>query len=319
MEKTCTFTASDEDRRKRLDIFLAEKVSELTRSSIQALIKKGFVLVDGRPAKASHRMAQGEEVEVTFPEPEPFEAVAEPIPLDIIYEDRHVLVINKPPGIAVHPGAGRKRGTLINALLNHTENLSTIGGPLRPGIVHRLDKDTSGVLVVAKTNEAHISLAKQFKDHTTERAYLAVVWGVVRDDAGTIDIPIGRDLRHRKKISPRTRKARRAVTHFRVLGRYRHLSLLELRPETGRTHQIRVHLSAIGHPVVGDPVYCRRSVPSGMPQELRQALKGIKRQLLHAARLAFHHPALKRRLEFSAPMPEDMKDFIRVLEKDVDR
>ncbi len=315
MEQTRTFVATDEDKLKRLDVFLTGRIPGLTRSGIQGLIKKGLVLVENRPAKPGHRMAEGERVVVTVPEPEPLRAVPEPIPLDIIYEDGDLLVLNKPPGIAVHPGAGRTRGTLINALLNHTKKLSAIGGPLRPGIVHRLDRDTSGVIVVAKTNSAHISLAKQFKDHTTERSYLAIVWGQIKDDEGTIDIPIGRDTLHRKKISPRTRKARRAVTRFRVLGRYGYFSLLELRPETGRTHQIRVHLSAIGHPVVGDPVYCRRSVPGAMPQELRQALAGIKRQLLHAARLVFFHPGLKKRLEFSAPLPPDMEGFLTLLEK----
>ncbi len=314
MEKTHTLAVSESDSSKRLDLYLSERLKDLSRTAVQELIRKGLVLVDGRKARPSHRTRTGEKITVTVPEAPPCEAEPEPIPLEILYEDDDILVINKPRGLTVHPGAGRRSGTLVNALLHHTGALSDVGGPLRPGIVHRLDKDTSGVLIVAKKNQSHLNLSRQFKEHSTTRRYHALVWGKVEDESGTVDIPIGRDVSDRKKISPRTRKARRAVTHYRVLRRYPGLTLLEVTPETGRTHQIRVHLAAIKHPVVGDPVYGKRVPPPVLPQPVRVAIKGLKGQLLHAYVLGIRHPVTGKYMEFSSGYPADMEGILRLLE-----
>jgi 23S rRNA pseudouridine1911/1915/1917 synthase len=316
MEATRTFTVTSREVTKRLDVFISEKLPDLTRSGVKNLVKKGLVLVDGRRAKASHKVKANESVLVTLPGPEPPGVEPEPTPIEIIYEDGDIIVINKQPGLTVHPGAGRKMGTLVGALLHHTKDLSTIGGSLRPGIVHRLDKDTSGLIVVAKNDRSHISLAKQFQDHTTTRHYHALVWGTVKDDEGTVDMSIGRDLVQRKRISPRTRSGRRAVTHWRVLKRYGWSTLLDLTLETGRTHQLRVHLSAIKHPVVGDQVYGKRTPPSNLTKPLADEIKKIKNQCLHAMTLGFVHPGKEKYMEFSAPYPDQMEGLIRLLESE---
>jgi 23S rRNA pseudouridine1911/1915/1917 synthase len=313
MENTLNFIVSKEEASKRLDIFLTGKLTGLTRSGIKKLFSDDKVLVNGRPAKAGHKIRFDEGVSVTVPEPAPLTLKPEEMPLDILYEDDDVLVINKGAGIAVHPGAGRITGTLANAIISHTEDVSKIGGELRPGIVHRLDKDTTGVLVIAKTDPAHISLSKQFKDHTTARTYLALVWGTFKESEGSIDIPLGRDLTHRKKISPRTRKGRTALTHYRVLTSYPQMTLLEITPRTGRTHQIRAHLSAINHPVVGDQVYGRKKAAQGLPKALDEALKKVKRQFLHAQKLGFIHPVNGSYMEFTAAPPQDMDEILRLL------
>jgi 23S rRNA pseudouridine1911/1915/1917 synthase len=315
MEATHRFIVTSHEVTKRLDVFITEKLPDLTRSGVKNLLKRGLVLVDGHPAKASHRIKALEDVLVTIPAPQPPGVEPEPTPLEIIHEDRDILVVNKQAGLTVHPGAGRKKGTLVNAILNHTKELSTIGAPLRPGIVHRLDKDTSGVIVIARNDSSHISLAKQFKDHTTTRRYRALVWGGVKDDEGTIDLPLGRDAADRKKISPRTRRGRRAVTHYRVLRRYGLFTLLELTLETGRTHQIRVHLSAIKHPVVGDQVYGKRTPPSNLTKPLFDELKRVKKQCLHAMTLGFTHPGKGTYMEFKAPYPKHMEGLIKLMEK----
>ncbi|MEE9614075.1 MAG: RluA family pseudouridine synthase [Thermodesulfobacteriota bacterium] len=326
METTHTFTVSEPDVSKRLDVFLAERLPEdISRSGIKNLIKKGLVLAGGSTVKAGHRLRSGEEVRINIPEPTPSGVVPELIPLDIIHEDDDVIVINKPPDLTVHPGAGRSAGTLVNALLHHTKNLSSIGGPLRPGIVHRLDKDTSGSLVVAKTDRAHLSLAKQFEEHTTTRRYHALVWGAVEDDESTaegiIDLAIGRDIANRKKISTKSRKKRAAVTRYRVVRRFEGFTLLEVSPETGRTHQIRVHLQAIKHPIVGDPLYGRKTLPPNLDKPLHDALKGTKTQCLHASVIGFNHPTGpggpggNAYVEFSAPMPPVMKKLLKLLEE----
>lgn len=315
MEATHTFVVRSHEVTKRLDIFISEKLPGLTRSGVKNLITKGLVTIDGHVAKASHRVKDSEEVLVRLPEPELPGVEPEPIPLDIIYEDRDVIVINKQAGLTVHPGAGRKTGTLVNALVHHIKNLSSIGGPLRPGIVHRIDKDTSGLIVVAKNDRSHISLAKQFKDHTTTRRYHALVWGSIKDDEGTVDLPIGRDTRDRKKISPRTRRARRAVTRYRVLKRWGWLTLVEVTLDTGRTHQVRVHLSSIKHPVVGDRVYGKRTPPPNMAKPVADEIKGLKENCLHAMTLGFVHPGKDEYMVFKAPYPRHMVELIRLLEE----
>lgn len=298
---------------QRLDIYLASKLG-FSRSFVKNLLDEGRVRVNGKAAKPSHKIKEDDSVEVEVPEPRPVLALPEAIPIEVLYEDEDIIVVNKPPGLSVHPGAGRTSGTLVNALLYHAKKLSQLGGPLRPGIVHRLDKDTSGSIVAAKNDPSYISLTRQFKEHTSGRTYTALVWGMVRDNEGTIDLKLGRDTVERKKISTRARKKRAAITHYRVLRRYPYLTLLELRLKTGRTHQIRVHLNAINHPVVGDQVYGKRSVPPSITGPLAAHLKGIKRQMLHARTLGITHPAKGSYMEFTAPMPKDMAVLIRLLE-----
>ncbi|MDO8426799.1 MAG: RluA family pseudouridine synthase [Deltaproteobacteria bacterium] len=314
METTHSFTVTSADASKRLDVFLADKVPGVTRSRMQALIREGRVKVNGKGVKAGQKVREGDKVEVNIPEPAPLKVAPEEIPIEILYEDRDVIVVNKPAGLAVHPGAGRFSGTLVNAVLAHTKSISTIGGPLRPGIVHRLDKDTTGVLVMAKNDLSHISLAKQFKDHTSRRKYVALVWGAIKADEGTIDYALGRDTAHRKKISIRARSKRKAVTHYKVLRRYHHSTLVELKLETGRTHQIRVHLAAINHPVVGDQTYGKRAIPFNLPKAVIDGFKKIKRQCLHAMTLGFTHPGTGGYMEFSAPIPPDMDGLLKLLE-----
>lgn len=315
MEPTHSYSATGGDVRTRLDVFLAERCPELTRSAVKNLLEKGLVLVNGSSAKAGYRLHDGDRVDVEVPQADTSELAGEDIPLDILYEDSEIIIINKPSGLVVHPGAGVRCGTLVNALAHHTRELSSVGGPQRPGIVHRLDKDTTGVLAVAKNDASHASLALQFKEHSTTRRYVALVWGIVKDDEGEIDLPLGRDVTHRKKISIRTRKSRHALTRYRVLSRYSFMSLVELTPLTGRTHQLRVHLAAINHPVAGDPLYCRRKPPQAMPKPVVDALKAIKRQLLHAETLGIRHPATGEYMEFSAPMPPDMAAVVDALEE----
>jgi 23S rRNA pseudouridine1911/1915/1917 synthase len=287
---------------ERLDV-AAARITGLSRSQVQRLIEGGLVLVDGRRAKAGRRVRCGETLTVTLPEPEPAVAVPEALPLEVVYEDGDLLVVNKPRGMAVHPGAGRNRGTLVNALLHHCRDLSGIGGVLRPGIVHRLDKDTSGLLVVAKNDVAHQELARQIKARTVTRRYLALVHGNLTRDRGTVAAPIARHAVHRQKMAVDPARGRPAVTHFRVLRRYGAYTLVELRLETGRTHQIRVHMAHIGHPVVGD----RRYGP-------RRPDLGLEGQFLHAAVLGFRHPRTGAYLEFSAPLPRELAAVLERLE-----
>ncbi|MBI3754124.1 MAG: RluA family pseudouridine synthase [Deltaproteobacteria bacterium] len=310
-----TFTVTQSDAKTRLDIFLSQKLPDLTRSRIKNLIEDGHVSFNNKPAKAGIRIKAGDQIGITIPAPQLIKAEPEKIHLDILYEDRHIIVINKPHGLAVHPGAGRAKGTLVNALLYHCKDLSGIGGALRPGIVHRIDKDTSGVLVVAKTDKSHHFLAKQFKEHSIKRKYLALVWGVVKNDEGTIDLPIGRHISERKKMSVRTSRGRRAVTHYKVIKRFDNFTLVEAVLETGRTHQIRVHLSAIHHPVAGDPVYGKSNMPSGLSPKLTMLLKNLKHQALHAQTLGIIHPATKEYMEWTAPLPDDINGIITALEE----
>lgn len=265
---------------QRLDIFLAAAVPELTRSAAQRLLEQGNVTLDGAPLKKNARTEAGAEYELSLPELRETELVAQDIPLDVVYEDADVLVVNKPKGLVVHPAAGHEDGTLVNALLHHCgESLSGINGEKRPGIVHRIDMDTSGLLIVAKNDFAHRSLSDQLKDHTLRRTYECIVRGGFREDSGTVNAPIGRDPRDRKRMTVTERNSRPAVTHWTVLARYGQYTHLQCRLETGRTHQIRVHMAYINHPIAGDPLY-----------GVRKPELGLTSQCLHARALTFRHP-----------------------------
>jgi len=310
-----TFTAPEEAIPSRLDLVLCREIPELSRSAVQRLIEEGLVTVNGRPERASLKLKGGEEVSVTVPPPVPAEPVAESIPLEILYEDADVVVINKPAGMVVHQGAGNRSGTLVNALLGHCDDLSGIGGELRPGIVHRIDKDTSGIIVAAKNDRAHLSLSEQFRLHSVKRVYRALVFGAMKEESGRIESAIGRHPVDRKRMSGTARHGKRAVTRWRVLARYDRVTLLELRLETGRTHQIRVHLSETGHPLVGDEVYggSGRLAGIGDPR-LKKLIMELGRQALHAMALGFRHPADGRYLEFTTELPEDMQRIITYLD-----
>ncbi|MFO7262824.1 MAG: pseudouridine synthase [Bacillaceae bacterium G1] len=290
-----------EDAGERLDKFLANQLGDVSRSKVQQWIKDGRVTVNERPVKASYRLGVDDVVQVEVPEAVPLQVVPEPLPLSIVYEDADLLVIDKPRGMVVHPAPGHETGTLVNGLLYHCRDLSGINGVLRPGIVHRIDKDTSGLLMVAKHDAAHVHLAKQLAEHTVEREYVAIVHGKVSADRGTIDAPIGRDPTDRQRMAVVEKGGKRAVTHFVVEQRFANYTLLRLRLETGRTHQIRVHMKYIGHPVAGDPKYGpRRTLP-------------IAGQALHAAVLGFVHPRTHQWMRFEAPLPEDMRTLLRRL------
>jgi 23S rRNA pseudouridine1911/1915/1917 synthase len=299
--------ASAQDQ--RLDLFLAASAElKLSRSQIQKHIEAGRVKVDGEAVKSKWPLKAGQEVRVEIPGPEKAHSKAEAIPLNIIFEDKEVLVINKPAGLVVHPGAGNPDGTLVNALLHHLgKKIQVIFSSERPGIVHRLDKDTSGCMVVAKTQKAFESLSKQIAVHSAGRTYQALAWGRFDEDEGSIDAPLGRSRMDRRKFAVRLERGKRAVTHFKVLRRYTLATRLELRLETGRTHQIRAHLLSIGRPIVGDPHYglAPGSVPSSLVQALR---KVIPRQALHAWKLEFKHPLSGKSVLCEAPIPKDFLD-----------
>ena len=301
-----TFHIRDEDSRTRLDIYLSRNCPELTRSRIKKLIESGHVLVNGSTAKAGAGLSAGDVVDLKVPEPEKSSLEPEEIPLEVLYEDRNILVLDKPPHMVVHPSLGHGSGTLVNALLHHCRDLSGIGGVTRPGIVHRLDKGTSGVMVVAKNDSAHLSLSRQFKDHTIQRTYLAAVRGIVRDESGIIDKPLGRHRRDRKRIAV-TEGGRRAMTRYRVMDGRDGVTLLELKPGTGRTHQLRVHLASIGHPILGDATYGGgvKSLYAKNPQVLA-LLRSLKRPALHAWKLGFIHPASGEEMSFEVPPPDDL-------------
>ena len=304
-----TFAVPEESAGARLDVFLTSVLGGHSRSSIQRLIKDGHVHVDGRSAKANQAIKTGQTVAIDLPEPVEATPQAEALPLPIVYQDKDLIVIDKPAGMVVHPAAGHASGTLVNALLHHVDDLSGIGGEKRPGIVHRLDRGTSGLMVVAKNDAAHEELSRQFHDREVEKEYVALVWGEVMPGR-RIDAPIGRDHVDRKKMSAKSRRSREAVTRIvRTEAFGRALTLAHVAIHTGRTHQIRVHLSAIGHPVVGDSLY--GGVHRHVPGDLR-AVTHLSRPFLHAARLAFTHPSDGRRMEFESPLPEDLE---RVLDE----
>ncbi|MFY9268532.1 MAG: RluA family pseudouridine synthase [Candidatus Manganitrophaceae bacterium] len=292
---------------ERIDLYMMKRGTPLSRSRIQKLIEEGQILVNGRPTKPSYRVRPGDRIALTIPPPAPLEIVPEALPLDVLYEDEVLLVLNKAAGMVVHPAPGHDRGTMVHALLHHCKDLTGIGGRERPGIVHRLDKETSGVMVIAKTDAAHQRLSKQFKQHTIDRRYLTIVCGKVSKHSGKIILPIGRDRIDRKKISARTAHPREAETRYVVLERFRVATFLEIFPQTGRTHQIRVHLAHLGHPVVGDKAYGGRTA--------RLFEINVDRQMLHAERLGFIHPTRGERMTFSAPIPADMQALLDALRR----
>jgi 23S rRNA pseudouridine1911/1915/1917 synthase len=315
MNPTLSFQVNSEESAKRLDVFLAQNHPLLSRAQIKRHIERGNIQVAGRSAKAGLRLRRGDVVTLTLPEPQKSEVHAQPIPLTVLFEDPHIIVIDKPAGMVVHPAAGNYSGTLVNALLYHCSDLSGIGGVLRPGIVHRLDKDTSGVLVAAKDDRAHRALSEQFKKHTPKRRYIGVTFGQLPEE-GEIAASIGRHPSHRKKMSTRPSRGREARTHWKVLQRFHTFNLAEFRLETGRTHQIRVHLASLGHPLLGDPLYGgRRRLASVEPLILRRALQKLRRQALHAVSLGFAHPVTGKKLEFSSPLPDDMQNTISLLRR----
>ncbi|WP_130616605.1 RluA family pseudouridine synthase [Cohnella abietis] len=289
----------------RADKHIAEELADqsVSRSQVQEWIRIGAISVNGNQVKANSKLAEGDQIVVVMPEPEPLEAQPENIPLEVVYEDSDVIVINKPRGMVVHPAVGHPNGTVVNALLYHCKDLSGINGVMRPGIVHRIDKDTSGLLMVAKNDLAHASLAEQLKEHTVTRKYFALVYGVMHHDKGTIDAPIGRANHDRKLYVVTEKNSKHSVTHFAVLERFDEYTLLELKLETGRTHQIRVHMKYIGFPLVGDPVYGGKSGRT----------LGMKGQALHAEVLGFKHPRTGEYLEFTTPIPEDMQHSLDIL------
>lgn len=290
----------------RVDQAVANVRSELSRAQVRRLIDAGDLRVEGEVVKASYRLRGGESIEGEVPEPEPSDLEAQDIPLNVAFEDAHLIVVDKPAGLVVHPAAGHRSGTLVNALLHYCTELSGVGGVRRPGIVHRLDKDTSGLLVCAKSDRAHRGLAAQFKAHRVEREYLALVRGKPGASAGSVDAPIGRHPTDRKKWSTRVRTGRAARTHWQVEERLGELTLLRVRLETGRTHQIRVHLASVGLPVAGDPTY-------GGGRAVSRAL-GLERQALHAAVLGFEHPVTAEWLRFASELPEDLTRVVRELQ-----
>jgi 23S rRNA pseudouridine1911/1915/1917 synthase len=288
---------------RRLDLWLAARLPDLSRTRIKALVDAGHVSVDGAASKAAHRLKDGQRVEVVVPPPAPEEMAAEAIPLAVVFEDAHVLVVDKPAGMVTHPGAGRSTGTLAAAALAHAPQIAGVGGPRRPGIVHRLDKGTSGLIVLAKSRQAYDSLTAQLGRRTMSRRYLCLAHGAIAQQDGTIDTPIARDPRSRVRMAvARAGTGRRAVTRFRVLERFAGYTYLECRLETGRTHQIRVHLASVGHPLVGDATYGARRArqPDSLPADLVEALDGVA---LHAAGLAFVHPATGEPVDLASPLP----------------
>lgn len=285
--------------KQRIDKFVTENIeNDVSRTQVQLWIQNRDITVNGESVKGNYKLALGDVVSLITPEPELVEIVAEELPLDVYYEDQDVIVVNKQRGMVVHPAPGHSSGTLVNALMFHCKDLSGINGELRPGIVHRIDKDTSGLIMAAKNDKSHASLAAQLKAHSVTRKYIALVHGNLSHDQGTVDAPIGRDPQDRKMYTVTERNSKHAVTHFQVMERFGDYTLLELKLETGRTHQIRVHMKFIGHPLVGDPMYGRS--------------KGIKMegQALHAAVLGFIHPTTSEYMEFSAPLPQDMEDVL---------
>lgn len=294
----------DEESNERLDYYISSELDEISRTYVQKLIKDKRVNVNGLYKKASYIVKEGDYIYIDLPEPKTLELAPENIPLDIVYEDSDVVVINKPQDMVVHPAPGNYSGTLVNALLYHVDSLSTINGIIRPGIVHRLDKDTSGLLVVAKNDNAHRELSNQLKDRKVYREYIALVHGVINNDSGEINKPIGRDPKDRKKMTVIYTNSKEAITNYWVIKRYSKYTLVRVRLQTGRTHQIRVHFSDMRHPVVGDPIY------SNGKNEFN-----LNKQLLHARKIGFIHPSTKERMEFECDIPNTFKEVLEKLDK----
>ena len=294
-----------EDASKRLDVFLSEKIEDATRSYIKTLIDDGKITVNLAKVKAGYKLKIGDSIDVEIVEKKPENIVAEDIPLDIVYEDEDIIIVNKPKGMVVHPANGNYTGTMVNSLMNsHKDNLSSINGVIRPGIVHRIDKDTSGILVVAKNDNAHKKLSEQFKVHSIKRKYIALVKGIIKEDKLTIDRPIGRSIKDRKKMAVTEKNSRRAITHISVLKRFysSNVTLIEAELETGRTHQIRVHMAYLHHPLVGDEVYGKKD-----------SKFKVNGQMLHAKYLGFIHPTSGKFVEFDSPLPEYFSSILMSL------
>lgn len=304
MDKT-VFIVEEKDKGTRIDKYLSDAIEGKSRSFIQGLIEKDSIKVNGKIPKSNYKLKSLDEIEVILPEPEVLNVEAENIPIDIIYEDDDIVVVNKAQGMVVHPAPGNYTGTLVNALLYHCKNLSSINGVIRPGIVHRIDKDTSGVLVIAKNDEAHTFLSEQLKDHSMKREYYALIEGRLKNDRGTIDKPLGRSKKDRLKIGI-VEGGKRAVTHYEVIERYNGYTLIKCVLETGRTHQIRVHMASIGFPLVGDPLYGFK----------RQKFK-VEGQVLHAKTLGFIHPRTKKYMEFTTDLPEYFTNILDKLRNEI--
>ena len=303
---------------QRLDAYLAEHLPACSRSRAAWLIRQGLIRVDGQPSKPSYKVKSEEQIRAHLPEPEPSELVPEPIAFEIVFEDRDLIVINKPAGMVVHPAAGHSTGTLVHGILHHCSDLEGIGSEKRPGIVHRLDKDTSGLLVVAKNQQAHTVLSRQFKERTIRKHYLALVYGSISGESGKIDLAIARHPVDRKRMSTDASGGRKALTLWTAKQRFPGVTLLEIDLKTGRTHQIRVHCQAMGFPIVGDPVYGRKGVMkqiAGSDFRLYQVLKKARRQMLHAFRLVLRHPVDGRELSFTGAIPADMVEILEELRK----
>lgn len=307
IKETITVQANENDKGKRIDSFLNEVIEDATRSYIQKIIDGGYVEITGKKTtKSGNKLKGTETIVVNLPEDETLDLVPEDIPLEIIYEDSDIVIINKAPNMVVHPAHGNYNGTLVNALLYHIKDLSTINGVIRPGIVHRLDKDTSGVIVVAKHNEAHTTLSDMFKEKTLEKTYVCIAKGIFKDKSGRIETLIGRDLRDRKKMAVVTENGKIAISNYEVLDESKNYSLVKVRIETGRTHQIRVHMKSLNHPILGDATY-------------GNSTDGIDRQMLHAYRLKFTHPISKKEMVVTAPIPEDFKRAAKFAGLDIEK
>jgi 23S rRNA pseudouridine1911/1915/1917 synthase len=309
-----TLTVEKADRGKRLDLFLTEQLPAQSRAQIQRYIREGCILLNAAQTKAGTRLKEGDLIKGQIPAPRPAVALPEDLPIRLIYEDADIVVVDKPAGMVVHPAGGVQSGTLVNALLFRLKDLQGVGGVLRPGIVHRLDKGTSGVMVVAKNDQAHEALVRQFKEREVKKIYLALVYGRMKGAEGTINAPLGRHPIDRKRFSLRTRQPKEALTEWQVKERFEGITLVQVAPKTGRTHQIRVHMASINHPLVGDPLYTKkRRLAQIEDPVLRGRIEALGRQALHASSLAFRHPTIGKIVEFTAPLPADIEKILEVL------
>ncbi|MBN1380733.1 MAG: RluA family pseudouridine synthase [Deltaproteobacteria bacterium] len=316
--RTFEFEVTGNEKDSRIDVFLARQDINLSRSQIKKAADDGHLQVNRQAAKAGYKLKEGDMIRLYLPESVPSNVVPQDIPLTILFEDPHILIVDKPAGMTVHPAAGHYENTLVNAILFHCRDLSGIGGVLRPGIVHRLDKGTSGMMIVAKTDDAHHELAAQFKKHEIKKTYQALVYGQFQEDSGTIDIPIGRHPVDRKKMSTKSRRGKEAVTYWQVCERYGAVTLLEIKTETGRTHQIRVHLTVAGYPLLGDGLYGNpKRINTLQNMAVRRKIKSLNRHALHASAIEFCHPVQKISMAFSSPMPADMADLCDLLQRGV--